>query len=405
MKQESAKIRSSVNQSFDVRFDYPVHFTEDAFSPDNSLLAKTFDRLHEGRRHRVAVVIDEGLLNENRGLDKKVYRYFHDSGFNIEMAGAVSSFPGGADAKTGYRNMESLIWNLGNLHMDRQSFVLAIGGGSMLDAVGLAVSMVHRGLRLARMPSTTLAQCDAGIGVKNGIDEHGQKNFMGTFAPPFAVINDFTLLESLPDEHWRGGVSEAFKVALIRDKEFFESLCRNADALRRRDSEAMKDAVHRCAQIHLQHIATSGDPFETGSARPLDFGHWSAHRLEILSGHRISHGQAVAVGIALDCFYSWRKNLISERDFRSVIDGFDAAGLPFYAAELNLRRADGEHEILQGLSDFREHLGGRLTLTLPKGIGAQIDVNHVDASCMLEGIEWLKQESESRTDFANNETE
>jgi 3-dehydroquinate synthetase len=104
------------------------------------------------------------------------------------------------------------MWTLGNLHLDRQSFVIALGGGSVLDMIGFAVSIVHRGLRLVRLPTTTLAQSDAGVGVKTGMDEHGQKNFVGTFAPPFAVINDFELLKTLSFEHWIGGVDEALAV-------------------------------------------------------------------------------------------------------------------------------------------------------------------------------------------------
>jgi 3-dehydroquinate synthase len=385
--------KESVNQSFKVNFDYPVHFTRKTFDPSNPVFAETLDRYREGRLHRVAAVIDQGLLAAQPDLKDSLERYFHDSRYGIEMAGSVETFPGGPRAKTGYDNMESLIWRLGNLHLDRQSYVLALGGGSMLDAVGLAVSLVHRGLRMIRMPSTTLAQCDAGIGVKNGIDEHGQKNFLGTFAPPFAVINDLSLLKSLDYRHWRGGIPEAFKVALIRDRDFFSFLCNNADALRERDTGAMEHVVHRCAGIHLEHIAGSGDPFEMGSARPLDFGHWSAHRLEILSEHRLSHGEAVSIGIALDCFYAGRAGLIEQDELHAVIEGLHACGLPLYAAELGQRRADGEYEILQGLSDFREHLGGRLTLTLPRGIGAQTEINHVNTAWMIEGIEWLREQA------------
>lgn len=380
-----------IEESFEVRFEYPVHFVRDAFDPADTGLVALFDRLHEGRRPRVAVCVDEGLSAARPGLVGAVKAYFHAHSARVELAGAPLFFPGGHEAKTGPRHLQDLIWTLGNLHLDRQSFVLAIGGGSMLDAVGLGAALLHRGVRLVRMPSTVLAQCDSGVGVKNGVDEHGQKNFLGTFAPPFAVVNDLSLLDSLPLEHWLGGVAEAFKVALIRDADFFGRLRACAAALRRRDRPAMEETIYRCAQIHLRHIAHGGDPFETGSARPLDFGHWSAHRLEIMSGYRIGHGQAVAVGIALDCCYARGEGLLTEAELEAILGALEAAGLPVYVPELGRRLADGEWELMKGLEDFREHLGGRLTLTLPHGIGKGVEIHQVNESGMDEGIRRLKQ--------------
>jgi 3-dehydroquinate synthase len=384
----------TIQSSFAVKFDYPVNFTTHAFDPANALLAETFDRHQEGRRHRVAVLIDGGLHEARPDLAGLVDGYFHAHADQLEMAGPIEVFPGGAPAKQGYSKLEHIIWNLGNLHLDRQSFVLAIGGGSMLDAVGLAVALIHRGLRLVRMPSTVLGQCDAGIGVKNGVDEHGQKNFLGTFSPPFAVVNDFSLLRSLSDLHWCGGIAEAFKVAIIRDREFFDFLCTHASALCGRDADLMAELIHRCAAIHLNHIATGGDPFEMGSARPLDFGHWAAHRLEIISQHRIGHGQAVGVGIALDCEYAQRRGLLSAAERDTVLEALEAAGLPTYAHELSSRRSDGELQVLQGLADFREHLGGRLTVTLPDGIGCGVEHHHINEAWMEESITALAERAE-----------
>ena len=381
---------ASVEQRFAVQFEYPVHFVRHAFDVDNDCLARTFDRLKEGRRHRVVVYVDSGLLAAQPALPDAIAQYFEAYGSVLEMAGGVQVFPGGTMAKRGYAHLNSVLTQMGNLHLDRQSFVLAIGGGSMLDALGMAVALVHRGVRLVRMPSTVLAQNDAGVGVKNGVDEHGQKNFLGTFAPPFAVVNDLSLLNSLTDEHWRGGISEAFKVALIKDASFFDFLTEHAQSLRGRDETAMATLVQRCAQIHLEHIATNGDPFEMGASRPLDFGHWSAHRLEVLSGGAIGHGQAVAIGIALDCVYARRKELIDEETLMRVLRALKQCGLPLWCDELCWQRADGEYEVLQGLRDFQEHLGGRLCITLPDGIGKRVEVHHMNEDWVIESAHALK---------------
>lgn len=386
----------SLHPAFAVAFDYPVHFVRGAFDVRCPLLRDTFNRRGEDRVHRVAVYVDAGLAVAVPALLADIRAYFHEHSSTLELAGVPEIIPGGSEAKTRIDLLRDVTTTLGNLHLDRQSFVLAIGGGSMLDAVGLAVALVHRGLRLVRMPSTVLAQCDAGIGVKNGVDAHGQKNFLGTFAPPFAVVNDLHLLRSLPREHWCGGLAEACKVALIRDAAFFEFLCASAERLAQRDEEAMAHAVGQCARIHLDHIATGGDPFEMGSARPLDFGHWAAHRLEVLSEHRIGHGQAVSVGIALDCYYAMRQGLLTSAEFERVIAFLLAVGLPVYVPELGLRRRDGERLVLRGIEDFREHLGGRLTVTLPDGIGRKTEVHHLNLDVLSDGVEELRLRAVSR---------
>jgi 3-dehydroquinate synthase len=241
------------------------------------------------------------------------------------------------------------------------------------------------------VPTTVLGQNDAGVGVKNGMNEHGMKNFVGTFAPPFAVLNDFSFLPTLADRDWIGGVAEAFKVAIIKDAAFFYFLCAKAAAIRGRDMAPMKKLVRRCARLHLDHIRTAGDPFELGSARPLDFGHWAGHKLESLSAYRLGHGQAAALGIALDSDYAARRELISPEERQQILDGMSACGLPVWDPLLEQRRADGTLEILDGLAQFREHLGGVLTVTLPQGIGAKIEVHTMDPDLLERGVRALKE--------------
>src|SRR5262249_48180532 len=153
----------------------------------------------------------------------------------------------------------------------------------VLDAVGLVAATSHRGIRLIRVPTTVLAQNDSGVGVKNAVNLKGSKNFIGTFAPPFAVLNDLALIGNLPAREKIAGMAEAVKVALIRDAAFFQWLEQNIDALSLFERPAMAYMIRRCAEIHMRQIAEGGDPFESGSARPLDFGHWSAHKLESLT--------------------------------------------------------------------------------------------------------------------------
>ena len=377
------------HQRIQVSFDYPVYFARDVFVAGNPLLASAIDRLHEGRRQRAMVAVDAGLASAQPQLLGRIKEYFHARPQALELSAGPALVPGGEAAKNDWQNVRDIMWSAGNAHLDRQSVVIAVGGGAVLDMVGFAASIVHRGLRVLRVPSTTLAQADAGVGVKTGMDEHGQKNFVGTFAPPFAVVNDFALLATLPQRDWIGGVAEAFKVALIKDAAFFEFLCVRAGALRARDSAAMEESIRRCAVLHLEHIASGGDPFETGSARPLDFGHWSAHKIETLSGYAVGHGQAAAIGVALDSCYAARTGLLSEADLDRILEALTACGLPIWHETIARRTADGRLAILDGLEEFREHLGGTLTITLPDGIGRKLQVRHMNPDLIDQAAAWL----------------
>ena len=261
----------------------------------------------------------------------------------------------------------------------------------MLDAVGFAAAIFHRGVRHIRCPTTVLAQNDSGVGVKNAINAFGFKNLLGTFAPPFAVINDFAFLDTLSARDKRCGVAEAVKVALIRDAEFFTWLERNSAALAGFEPNVIAVMVRRCAELHMRQIAHGGDPFEMGSARPLDYGHWSAHKLEMLTRNALRHGEAVAIGIALDARYSVLSRLLPEGDDERVAGLLGKLGFRLWDDALELRDETGRRRVLAGLAEFQEHLGGELTVTLLAGIGRGVEVHEMDGSIVERSIQWLKE--------------
>lgn len=377
-------------QRFQVQYEYPVHFTHGVLDADNDLLLNSIDRLQEGRRHRVQVFIDAGVAKARPGIAAEVTRYFSTRTDKLELVCTPETVPGGEQSKNNRRAAEDVMESIAARHLCRQSFVMAIGGGSALDIIGLAAALVHRGVRLIRVPTTVLAQNDSAVGVKNGIDAYGMKNFAGTFAPPFAVLVDFDFLDTLEDKYWVGGVAEAYKIAMIKDPAFFTYLCSNARKIRQWDKAVMEYVIRRTAIMHLEHIASAGDPFEFGTARPLDFGHWSAHRLEIMSGYDIGHGQAVSIGIALDSYYAHRTGLLSSAELDAVLTGLKNTGLPIWSGLLEQKMPDGTLELIQGLRDFQEHLGGEMRVTLPNGIGAKKEVNHMDTAIIRDAICFLK---------------
>jgi 3-dehydroquinate synthase len=374
----------AINASFSVKTDYSVYFTRGVFSPENSLLASVLSPL--GPRPRVFFALDRGVADAFPSLEQACADWAQ---VHAHLMGPPVCLPGGEALKNDYRQLMGLMDQMLESHLCRHSVVIAIGGGSFLDAVGLACSLLHRGVRLLRMPSTTLSQNDAGIGVKNGMNLHGVKNGIGTFAPPVAVINDFSLLDGLSDDQWRDGIAEAFKVALIKDAGFYRDLCAMAPALGRRDASAMEDLIQRCAALHLDHISTSGDPFENGSARPLDFGHWSAHKLESQSNYRLRHGQAVAVGIALDTRIAELLEFVPPGTAEELSTALRTCGFDLNPPELHQRLGDGSLQLLQGLEMFREHLGGSLTLSLPCPVGRITELHELEAGLVEKAVSHL----------------
>jgi 3-dehydroquinate synthase len=386
-----------VNQHVRVDFSYPVFFTRDVFRPDHPLLADTLDRLGERRRHRALCFLDSGVDEHHPALSGQVLDYAKAHHDRVEMVMPPRVVPGGEAIKNDYRLVMEVVDTILECRLCRHSYVVAIGGGAVLDAVGFAASLVHRGLRLVRFPTTVLAQNDSGVGVKNAMNLHGGKNTIGTFAPPFAVINDFSFLATLADREWRDGIAEAFKVAMIKDAEFLDVLCEKGPALKARDRQAMEYLVRRCAELHLEHIRTSGDPFELGQARPLDFGHWSAHRLEAMSNYELSHGSAVAVGLAIDTCYAARRGWITGEQKEKVLRGLEACGLGLWHDLLEQRLGDGALSVLQGADDFREHLGGRLALTFPDGLGAVREESSLDPDLVGACIQELGRRARAAT--------
>lgn len=370
---------------FSVPFEFPLHFTRGVFDRSNSLLATIVSRLEPARRHRLLVVIDERVAATNPDLQDGILGYASEYRRTIELASPPVIVSGGEAVKNDIAHALSLMKAINDTRLDRQSFVVVVGGGAVLDMASFAAAIAHRGIRVVRVPTTVLAQADSGVGVKNGINLFGKKNFAGTFVPPFAVINDLEFLETLERRDRIAGIVEAVKVALLKDAAFFEDIEANASRIVS-DSAILRRAIERSAELHLRHICGSGDPFELGSARPLDFGHWAAHKLESMTHHRLRHGEAVAIGIALDVAYSVRKGFLGRAVADRIVKVLDTIGFQLWDEALEQRERDGGHTLLAGLREFREHLGGELHITLLRGIGNSFEVTEMDEQLLLASI-------------------
>jgi 3-dehydroquinate synthase len=365
-------------------FVHRLYFTHDVLGDDRAVLADVLEP-SEGRPARVQFWVDQHVAEAQPDLRGRLRAFARGLAGRVELAGNVQTVPGGEAVKNDIHILERMLKVFHAARLDRRSYVVVVGGGAVLDAVGFAAAIAHRGLRLVRLPTTTLAQADSGVGVKNGVNLFGKKNWLGTFAVPWAVVNDTTLLATLPDRDFVCGFSEAVKVSLLKDPAMFAGLCRSAARIRRRDLAEALPVIRASAEWHRRHITRGGDPFESREARPLDFGHWSAHRLEAMTDFRLRHGEAVAIGLAIDTVYSSLALGLPEEDAGRVLRCLIDLGFSLDHPALRDTAA-----LFEGLEEFREHLGGRLTLTMLRGVGQAVDVHEVEPDLMRAAIARLK---------------
>ena len=378
-------------QEFTIRYDYPVYFTERVFDRDNPVLEHAISRREPGKRHRFAAFIDANVAASWPGLAHEVAAYAEAHGDTMELVARPEMLPAGEHVKNDPAYLTRVQQRLCELGVDRHSYVIGIGGGALLDMIGFAAATTHRGVRHIRVPTTVLAQNDSGVGVKNGVNAFGKKNFLGAFAPPDAVLNDVAFLRTLHPRDRISGIAEAVKVALIRDRAFFQWLEANVDSLREGMPSAVAHMIRRCAELHMHQIAHGGDPFERGSGRPLDFGHWSAHKLEALTAHELRHGEAVAIGVAIDTRYSTQIGMLGGAVDERVYALFKKLGFHLWHPAIESRDARGRVLILEGIEEFREHLGGELTVTLLRDVGQGEEVNSIDRAQVLQAMAWLRR--------------
>lgn len=385
-----------IQRPIPITFQHRVAFTHAAFDTKNHTLRDLVaDSSEFGGQSKVLVLLDSGVAASDPGLIERINHYFAVHGDTLTLVSAPVVMTGGEACKNDWSLVER-IWQAVEYHkVCRHSYIIAIGGGAFLDLAGFGAATAHRGIRLIRMPTTTLSQGDGGVGVKNGVNYFGKKNWVGTFSVPFAIINDLDFLRLLPERACRDGIIEAIKVSLIRDKSFYQYICEHAEDLRRLEKHPLETTIRRSAENHVEHIATSGDPFEYGSARPLDFGHWVAHKLEQISNFSVTHGEAVAIGMAVDLLYSANIGLLDRKIAEQILSLIETVGFAIWSDELD-REERGRPVILAGLEEFREHLGGKLTITLIPAIGEKLEVNEMDEAAILRALEELKQRSRQK---------
>ncbi len=215
----------------------------------------------------------------------------------------------------------------------------------------------HRGIRLVRFQRRRWCASRLRGGRKECRQLGRQEKLEGHVRLPMGSDQRHPVAGRIADRDFRCGFSESVKVALLKCPSLFEYMVEHADAIADRDPVASGQAIRQSVLLHLQHITRGGDPFEMLEARPLDFGHWSAHKLEALTDYGLRHGEAVAIVLALDKLYSHLRLGLERQVADQTLDVLQRLHLPVYDAALS------EEAVFDGLEEFRQHLGGELTIT------------------------------------------
>lgn len=268
--------------------------------------------------------------------------------------------------------------------LDRKGLVVCVGGGALSDLVGFAASSYMRGVSFAVIPTTLLAQVDAGMGGKSGINFNGVKNLIGAVAQPVGIIVDVLALKSLPKHAMRSGFAEIIKHGLIFDKNYFNHVTsRNYTEW---EDDSLLDIVFRSCQIKSSIVEQ--DPLEQGMRRALNFGHTLGHAVEahsLSTPTPLSHGEAVSIGINAACFISHRLGLLNDSDWQDCILGLTAAGLP-----LTMPTPVEPEQLINFLALDKKNIGGTIRWTLLSAIGSVIIDQQVPLEVVREAISHIQ---------------
>jgi 3-dehydroquinate synthase len=277
--------------------------------------------------------------------------------------------------------IEHLAERMASKGADRNSAVIAFGGGVVGDLAGLLASVYMRGITFFQIPTTLLAQVDAAIGGKTGVNLRAGKNLLGTFHQPRAVICDPELLATLPDREFRAGLFEVIKSGIIRDRKLFDVTEQNRSELLARDPQVLERVIHDCARIKADVVAA--DEKESDLRRILNFGHTIGHALEADTGYKhFLHGEAVGWGMAAAAMIGTAvRKTSSELAQRIVSSVLAYSPLP----EVTSRGED----IVRRIRGDKKAVGGKVAFVLPLSIGKVTIYNRVPDDVVIHAVQEL----------------
>ena len=318
-------------------------------------------------RRKIAVIADpQARVAQGHKLDEALD--------NTSLEATIIDAPHSGERAKTFASLEKICAALLDAHIERDDLILSFGGGAIGDLAGMAASLIRRGVRIAHIPTTLLAQVDSAIGGKTGINAKQGKNLIGTFHQPALVVIDVALLETLPKKEFLSGYAEIVKYGVIGDAPFFDWLEQNKDKIIARDKDALLHAI--TTSCRAKAAIVSQDEKEHGQRALLNLGHSFGHALEIASDHHLLHGEAVAIGMSLACAISAKRGMMKPQQAARVARHLKAVGLPTESPLL-----DDARNIVNIMRQDKKTKQGQLSLILAKNIGEAVishDLNFDD---------------------------
>ena len=352
---------------------YPVEFVSDAFGESDALAKMLLGGREGAAVPRVFIVADQNVVQRTEGLGTRIGRYVRTYG--IELAGSPVVVGGGEkakldDAQSGLMVVSEIL----RAEIGGGDVVLAIGGGSVMDVAGWAAAQTAGGVPIVRMPTTPEAMLDAAFAEYAAVDTYSVKDALRVRSVPAGVVVDTTFASTVLDGVWRGGVGEAVRFALARDAAFFKKLMPMASAYRNRDLDALDEIVATTYAVRAKKGGTS-------------LALWPAMRLQAMSGWKLPHGYAVAIGVLVEVAYATVSGVVQEKVRDAVIDFFAECGTldGLVHSQYLLQRADG---LLRGVDEWRRSSADG-SIEVLAGVGKTKQVSELDIEQFREALKYL----------------
>ena len=353
--------------------EYPVVFAEDAFAEDNTALAETLRGVTGSETPRIMLVADMNVVQHTEGLGTKIGRYVKTHG--IDLVDSPVVLPGGEKIKCDSLHCAHRVATAAvEARIGAGDCVLALGGGTILDVASWAAAQARGGIKIVRIPTTVASMIEAGFVDNAALDCAGIKDALRVPCTPAAVVIDTRFASTVLDGVWRAGYSEAVRIATVADADLVGRLADMAGDFSGRDDAAMVEAVNGAIAARRKCGGT-------------DFGLWSALRLEAMSGYKLPHGYAVAIGVAVDTAYAQLRGLMTEQERALVMRSLEECGAMDGALHSRYLVAQTE-SVLRGLDAWRLTTGGE-SISLPTGLGACV-VEKVDRETMKQALNMIK---------------
>lgn len=346
---------------------YPIYIGQGILDDLGSLLSK--DKLSS----KCAIITNPTV---NKLYGKKVKDSLESKG----IKSVILEVPDSETSKS-LKYAEKLYVKLLENKLDRNSYIMALGGGVTGDLAGFVAATYLRGISLIQVPTTLLAQVDSAIGGKVAVDLPEGKNLIGAFYQPKLVLSDIKTLKTLPENELKSSLAEVIKYGIISDPDLFELLDKNLEKIKQQNQKILNEIVVKCSKIKASVVEE--DEKEQGKRAILNLGHTLAHALESITGYtRYSHGEAIAIGIIFAAKLSTKLNMLDINEFERILGLIQSTGLP-----TKIKDDLEADKLLQTMQLDKKVKDGKIRMVLPKRIGEVVIIDEIPMNLLKKELE------------------